>query len=904
MNNRARAYRYTPLLIVTTTLLLALAGCGGGAGAGKPFSQEDAWKTSVPDSATIVSSAELQRMIASGEVELRSTADIEALQQARDAAFADDLELLATAEDVPPDVAALLGTVAPEDGFVGDTPVTAPNGATYVLEGPGTRIHGAVAAYELAHSAQNALTAYTVSYDLLPEGLKTQAASPASLAGATVEAVMAALAQLDQLLEGDESIRAARLEPVPAGPASAGRSDARVGGANATLQIEPGHGNDEDHSCPAPTGLASLFWYPLKSFVSPMKDQGARGTCWAFAALGAVESQHLVQQGADINLSEQFIVNQVKRDWWPSDYSEGFSGPEALASAADHGQPLAEEVMWTYNPAVNRPQVPDGTAAAFARTCDPYGNGPDGGLCSETAHESPQFCAYYGKDYYCGYARIAIPDGLTATRAYQVWHNSAVFDFNLNLYRQLLAAGHALIAVFPVYKGFMVDADADGYVSNFATTYVDGDGMEVPGAYGSHEALIVGFISNEELAAAHHPADVPGGGYFVLKNSWGCDVGDGGYYYVPARYVSSLFTALYALDFGPERSDAWHHEQQFPGSTQPPHIETPKLVNVDLRVEEDLGKLFEVTHPVAKTVDLVVTSDLDGVIYDGGWITDPYAFGSTLPYTFETQGERTLALTASYGGRSSHASFKVNVWNSTPGIQLEASGTAHQGEPYTITALVSDRNEPSPTTLCETLVWTVEAPDEVTSSSGCTSQVTFGAQGLRSVIATVHDTEGVEASAELGLEVGPPPENPYPRIQSAGVYERKFHGQLPIYTCGDVAVGSGEVIDFEAFGCTLSLDPNAPKPPRYTAAVTVENPDAEALTYDWRVYVSYAGEEHLLEEELGSPSNVFVPYSPGNSAPTTFDCRVWVRVNAPDESRSKAQTVWNGRCSYLATRIG
>ncbi|HEX7002139.1 MAG TPA: hypothetical protein VF164_10650, partial [Trueperaceae bacterium] len=559
-----------------------------------------------------------------------------------------------------------------------------------------------------------------------------------------------------------------------------------------------------------------------------------------------------------------------------------------------------------YNKASNRPSLPDGDAAAYEDTCDPYGIGANGGSCSESAHESPVYCTEYDGDEYCAYALVvAQGGGIQPVRAYQVWHNSAVFDFNLNLYRQLLANGHALIASFPVYKGFMDDA-VDGYVDNFATTRLDVGGKEVPGAYGGHEALIVGFISNEELAEAHHPSDVPGGGYFVLKNSWGCGAGDGGYYYVPARYVSSLFDSLYALDFGPERSAAWKHEQQYPGSTEAPRIQTRESVLVDLRVEKDLGEFFAVTHPVAKTVDLKVTSDADGLIYDGGWITDPYAFGSSLPYTFLTAGVRTLELTASYGGRSSHASFDVSVMNWSPDVDIETSGTAHQGEPYPVTAVVHDVNEPNPSELCRYVIWSVDAPDQVTTASGCQAQITFGAQGDRTVRATVHDQDGAEGAGFVTLDVASPPENPYPRISKAGMYSRQFHGMPPgdPYRCGDVSVAAGAVIDFEALGCTSSLDPNAPRPPRFTAVVSVENPDAESLTYDWRVYVSIDGSERLLEEQLGTTSSTFVPYSPGNSVPVTFPCRVWVRVNAPDEARSKAQTVWQGQCSYLATRIG
>jgi hypothetical protein len=53
---------------------------------------------------------------------------------------------------------------------------------------------------------------------------------------------------------------------------------------------------------------------------------------------------------------------------------------------------------------------------------------------------------------------------------------------------------------------------------------------------------------------------VGGGGYFIIRNSWGCS-GDGGYFYVPADYVSSLFTDLAILEIDGRRSARWNIEQ-------------------------------------------------------------------------------------------------------------------------------------------------------------------------------------------------------------------------------------------------------------------------------------------------------------------------------------------------------
>jgi hypothetical protein len=262
-------------------------------------------------------------------------------------------------------------------------------------------------------------------------------------------------------------------------------------------------------------------------------------------------------------------------------------------------------------------------------------------------------------------------------------------------------------------------------------------------------------------------------------------------------------------------------------------------------------------------------------------------------HVFTTEGLRTLTATVrDSSGATASVAFTVNVVNTPPALAVEYFGDPRQGEEYAFAVIPSDPNERDLVALCANTTWSVDAPDALLSATGCLIRIRFASTGNRAVRLSTRDPQGATATRSLTVNVLPPPVDPFPRIKSGGAFSDEAFPSLG--TCKQAPVTLGALIDLRGRACTLYVGNGGN---RYSVRLEVENPSGEGLTYDWQLRSGASGETVLLEETASSLP-IFILWNRQTSAPVTDNCQVRVRVNAPDSTRSKTETVWTGRCTY------
>jgi hypothetical protein len=311
-------------------------------------------------------------------------------------------------------------------------------------------------------------------------------------------------------------------------------------------EIGAGDGTDGSNYCRHATeGLWNTATWPLKYFDSCVKAQANRGSCVSFAISAGRELRIARKYDRWVNLSEQALFYAAKQSYQPRWYGDGLDGSSLLQQIFDtnYAQPL--EQTWDYNPALSR--IANNVTATYTNSCVGY-NSAESLFCSDTAGQGRLVCTPAPPPlqtvFLCG-SLPAPTTGITVRSldpAVELWDATNPDNGVSNLLYSVYVNESPVVLGFDVVRSFD-SPDANGFVpydaasAKVCSSDAAGNCMPNPDCQcsrGGHAALAVGYISNLKLPEG--TASGSGGGYLIVKNSWGC-VADGGYYYLPIDWV-------------------------------------------------------------------------------------------------------------------------------------------------------------------------------------------------------------------------------------------------------------------------------------------------------------------------------------------------------------------------------
>ena len=312
-----------------------------------------------------------------------------------------------------------------------------------------------------------------------------------------------------------------------------------------------GDGLDTIGGCSASAnGIYTAVDFPMKKFLPDVKSQGGRGTCWAFATVGAVETILKRDEGRNVNLSEEDFVSYNKILAGQLDAGDGFWPMSAATQSQNSGYHFAFENVWQYNQSWQRNATEspkDSGHWTYGKTCAGY---PYAATCSDTVHQAPSACLLIGGKQSCGFqlAQKRTGYGIDVSKASN-FYDPANRDASLFWTALAVRSGNPVLMTHDAY--YLKGGGFVGDVPYSSVSHCDANNQNCkPNTAAdvqnwNHVVMLVGYVTNAELKAKLPNApEGAGGGYFIAKNSWGSCWGDGGYAYLPWNWMEKYVGRL------------------------------------------------------------------------------------------------------------------------------------------------------------------------------------------------------------------------------------------------------------------------------------------------------------------------------------------------------------------------
>ena len=235
------------------------------------------------------------------------------------------------------------------------------------------------------------------------------------------------------------------------------------------------------------TGLPSSYDLRDYGYVTPVKDQGSYGNCWAFATMAALESYLLKFENITYNLSAEwdFSENNLKNVM----SSRGRNGTDyEVDNGGNMFMALAYLLRWS---------------GPVNETDDPYGNNYT-----------------LGEEYFSPTKHIQgikfIPKRTNAL------DNDAIKEAIYN---------YGGVVILMYWDNSFLNNGKDYYLINSSNVNLSGNGW--------HSVTVVGWDDDYSKNNFRNVSENMGDGAFIIKNSWGESNGENGYYYI--SYFDDVF---------------------------------------------------------------------------------------------------------------------------------------------------------------------------------------------------------------------------------------------------------------------------------------------------------------------------------------------------------------------------